>query len=89
MTTDSGFKKTAVIYVNNDFGVGLAKQYAKDVAKLGGTITKMVAYNESQQSYRAEVTSALEGDPDSVFMIAYPVDGATLTREWLSPGWHG
>ena len=84
LTTDSGFKKTAVIYVNNDFGVGLAKQYAKDVAKLGGTITKMVAYNESQQSYRAEVTSALEGDPDSVFMIAYPVDGATLTREWLS-----
>jgi ABC-type branched-subunit amino acid transport system substrate-binding protein len=86
LTTDSGFKKTAVIYVNNDFGVGLAKQYAKDVAKLGGTITKMVAYNESQQSYRAEVTSALEGDPDSVFMIAYPVDGATLTREWLSLG---
>ncbi len=86
LTTDSGFKKTAVIYVNNDFGVGLAKQYAKDVVKLGGTITKMVAYNESQQSYRAEVTSALEGDPDSVFMIAYPVDGATLTREWLSLG---
>jgi branched-chain amino acid transport system substrate-binding protein len=86
LTTDSGFKKTAVIYVNNDFGVGLAKQYAQDVVKLGGTITKMVAYNESQQSYRAEVTSALEGDPDSVFMIAYPVDGATLTREWLSLG---
>ena len=86
LTTDRGFKKTAVIYVNNDFGVGLAKQYAKDVVKLGGTITKMVAYNESQQSYRAEVTSALDGDPDSVFMIAYPVDGATLTREWLSLG---
>lgn len=86
LTTDSGFKKTAVIYVNNDFGVGLAKQYEQDVIKLGGTITKMVAYNESQQSYRAEVTSALEGDPDSVFMIAYPVDGATLTREWLALG---
>lgn len=70
LTTESGFKKTAVIYVNTDFGVGLAKRYEQDIAKLGGTITKMVAYNESQQSYRAEVTTALEGDPDSLFLVA-------------------
>ncbi len=86
LTTNSQFKKTAVIYVNTDFGVGLAKQYEKDIPKLGGSITKMIAYNESQQSYRAEVTSALEGDPDSLFLVAFPVDGATITREWLGLG---
>lgn len=86
LTTESGFKKTAVIYVNTDFGVGLAKRFEQDIAKLGGSITKMVAYNESQQSYRAEVTSALEGDPDSLFLVAFPVDGATITREWLALG---
>lgn len=86
LTIDSGFKKTAVIYVNTDFGVGLAKRFEQDIAKLGGTITSMVAYNESQQSYRAEVTKALEGDPDSLFLVAFPVDGATITREWLSLG---
>ena len=86
LTMDSGFKKTAVIYVNTDFGVGLAKRYEQDIAKLGGTITSMVAYNESQQSYRAEVTKALEGDPDSLFLVAFPVDGATITREWLALG---
>lgn len=86
LTTESGFKKTAVIYVNTDFGVGLAKRFEEDLVKLGGTITKSVAYNESQQSYRAEVTSALEGDPDSLFLVAFPVDGATITREWLALG---
>lgn len=86
LTTKSGFKKTAVIYVNTDFGVGLQKRFVADLKKLGGTITKSVAYNESQQSYRAEVTTALEGDPDSLFLIAFPVDGATITREWLALG---
>lgn len=86
LTVDSGFKNTAVVYVNTDFGVGLAKQFEKDIAKLGGTISSMVAYNESQQSYRAEVTKALEGNPDSLFLVAFPVDGATITREWLSLG---
>ncbi len=86
LTVESGFERTAVIYVNTDFGVGLAKRFERDIAKLGGSITSMVAYNESQQSYRAEVTKALEGNPDSLFLVAFPVDGATITREWLSLG---
>lgn len=86
LTTKSGFKNTAVIYVNTDFGVGLAKRFEQDIAKLGGSISTMVAYNESQQSYRAEVTKALQGNPDSLFLVAFPVDGATITREWLALG---
>ncbi len=86
LVTDSGFKRTAVIYVNTDFGVGLAKRFEQDVVKLGGSVASMVAYNESQQSYRAEVTKALEGDPDSLYLVAFPVDGATITREWLALG---
>ena len=89
LTTSKGYGKTAVIYVNTDFGVGLVKRFEQDIAKLGGSITKMVAYNESQQSYRAEVTSAMEGDPDSLFLVAFPVDGATITREWISLGGTG
>ena len=89
LATSKGYRRTAVIYVNTDFGVGLAKRFEQDIAKLGGSITKMVAYNENQQSYRAEVTSALEGDPDSLFLVAFPVDGATITRDWLSLGGTG
>ncbi len=89
VASNQGYKKTAVIYVNTDFGVGLAKRFEQDLAKLGGTITSMVAYNENQQSYRAEVTAALAGDPDSLFLVAFPVDGATITREWLSLGGTG
>ena len=82
----SGFKNIAVIYVNTDFGVGLAKRFEEDVAKMGGNIAAMVAYNESQQSYRAEVAKALESNPDALFLVAFPVDGATITREWLALG---
>ncbi len=86
LTMEGGFKKTAVVYVNTDWGVAIAKQYKADLEKLGGTVSAMVAYNESQASYRAEVTAAMAGDPDSVYLAAFPVDGATLTREWISLG---
>ena len=89
ITHEQGYEKTAIIYVNTDFGVNAAEQYKADLEKLGGNVTAMVAYNESQPSYRAEVTSALEGDPDSLYLVAFPVDGATITREWLSLGGTG
>ena len=86
VTHEQGYQKTAVIYVNTDFGVNAAKQYKADLEKLGGTVTAMIAYNEKQQSYRAEITEALAGEPDSLYLVAFPVDGATLTREWISLG---
>jgi branched-chain amino acid transport system substrate-binding protein len=84
--TDRGFKKIAVIYINGDFGVGLTKYFPAAVEKLGGTVTAMVPYNENQTSYRAEINKALEGKPDLLYLAAYPQDGATITREWLSFG---
>ena len=86
VTHEQGYKKTAVIYVNTDFGVNAAKQYKTDLEKLGGKAVAMIPYNEKQQSYRAEVTQALGSEPDSLYLVAFPVDGATLTREWISLG---
>lgn len=86
VTMDQGYGKTAVIYVNTDFGVNAAEQYKLDVEKLGGSIVAMVPYAEKQQSYRAEVSKALESEPDSLYLVAFPVDGATITREWISLG---
>ena len=89
VTQEKGFQKTAVIYVNTDFGVNIAKQYQTDLEKLGGNTVAMIPYNEKQQSYRAEVTQALASEPDSLFLVAFPVDGATLTREWIALGGTG
>jgi ABC-type branched-subunit amino acid transport system substrate-binding protein len=83
---DLGFKKLAIIYVNNDFGVNMERQFAKAYKALGGTITSATPYNEKQASYQAEVTAAMAGSPDALYLISYPVDGATIARSWISQG---
>jgi branched-chain amino acid transport system substrate-binding protein len=86
VAADRGYKRVTMIYVNTDFGTGMVKDFTKAFAKLGGQVTKTVAYNENQPSYRAEVNSALADKPDAVFLVAFPQDGATMTREWISLG---
>ena len=83
---DQGLKKLAVIHVNNDFGVNMVGEFSKAYKALGGEITSVTPYNESQASYQAEVTAALEGGPEALYLISYPVDGATIARQWISQG---
>jgi branched-chain amino acid transport system substrate-binding protein len=83
---DSGLAKLAIIYVNNDFGVNMMKEFTSAFEKLGGTITSSTPYNEKQANYNAEATSAMEGDPEALYLVSYPVDGATIARAWISQG---
>jgi ABC-type branched-subunit amino acid transport system substrate-binding protein len=83
---DQGFKKLSVIHVNNDFGVNMVKEFSRAYEALGGEIVSVTPYNEKQPSYQAEVTAAMAGNPDGLYLISYPVDGATIARQWISQG---
>ena len=83
---DQGLKKIAIIHVNNDFGVNMVREFSDAYKKLGGTITSVTPYNEKQSSYASEASAALAGEPDALYLISYPVDGATVARAWISAG---
>ncbi len=83
---DKGLKKIAIIHQNNDFGVNMVKEFTGPFAKLGGQITSVTPYNAKQSSYAAEVTAAMDGAPDALYLISDPVDGATIARTWVSQG---
>ena len=83
---DQGLKRIAIINVNNDFGVNMVKEFATAYQKLGGTITSTTPYNEKQSSYTSEASAAMAGDPDALYLVSTPVDGATIARAWVSGG---
>jgi len=83
---DKGYKKTVIMYINNDFGIGVAPDAKKAIEKLGGKVVDMVAYNENQPSYRSEVNKALAAEPDSLVLVGLSQDGTIILREWFSLG---
>ena len=83
---DQGFKKIAIIHVNNDFGVNMMGEFKKAYEALGGKIVSTTPYNENQSSYQSEATAAMAGEPDGLYLISTPVDGATVARAWISGG---
>ena len=83
---DQGLKKIAIINVNNDFGVNMVKEFTTAYEKLGGTISSTTPYNEKQSSYASEASAAMAGEPDALYLVSTPVDGATIARAWISGG---
>jgi ABC-type branched-subunit amino acid transport system substrate-binding protein len=69
---DLGFKKAASLYVNNAYGQGLADEFAKAYAKLGGKATASVAIEQEQPSYDAELKKATADNPDVLLCLSYP-----------------
>lgn len=86
LVREVGLNTMAIVYVNPGHGVGLARDFKEAFEVLGGTVTEMIAYNEQQPCYRVEVNAALQGDPEGLWLVAFPADGATVVREWISSG---
>lgn len=83
---DQGFSSIAILYKNDDWGQDLNNLIARDFEALGITVTAAIAINDGQPSYRAEVTQALSGNPDALYLGLYPAEGTAAVREWLSLG---
>jgi branched-chain amino acid transport system substrate-binding protein len=84
LVESSGIGSVAVLYVNNDYGVGLAEAFE---ANYGGTVTSSAAFEPNKASYRGELQSVAGGDPEALLLIAYPDDGGLLIlRQSLEEG---
>ncbi|MEQ9664423.1 MAG: ABC transporter substrate-binding protein [Phycisphaerales bacterium] len=86
LARDQGYENVSVIYLNTDYGVNLAAEFEDAFESWGGNVLESVAYNQEQASYRPEVNTALAVEPEALILIAFPVDGATILREWVSFG---
>ncbi|MDD9715184.1 ABC transporter substrate-binding protein [Dinoroseobacter sp. PD6] len=86
VAADQGYKSVAIFYKNDDWGQDIGKLVAADLEALGIEVTGSVALNDGQPSYRAEVTEALQGQPEAIYLALYPKEGIAAVREWLSLG---
>jgi ABC-type branched-subunit amino acid transport system substrate-binding protein len=84
-----GYKKVAIIYVNNAYGKGLADVFARHFAGDGHEVVASVPYEEGKPSYRGEVEQLLRAQPDAINLIGYPVDGNKMIIEALEMGYEG
>jgi ABC-type branched-subunit amino acid transport system substrate-binding protein len=84
---EQGVESVAAVYVNNDYGEGLAQVFKRRFEELGGEVTTMLPYEKGKASYRGELSNAASGDPDALMLVGYPENGITILRQAIEEGY--
>lgn len=88
LAIDLGYKTMAIVYVNNDYGKGLATATEEKFTELGGTVTASIGFEPNKVSYRGELQKAAADNPEVLFLVAYTDDGGiTIIRQSLEEGY--
>lgn len=83
---EQGLANVAIIYVNNDYGQGLADSFQSAFEAEGGTVSGSVPYEKGQASYRGELQQLAGGDAEALLLIGYPENGITILKQSLEEG---
>lgn len=66
-----GKKKATILYINNDWGVGLRDAFNAAFAKQGGSVVLIQAYDPSSKDLRAQMTKIKDTDADVVYFAGF------------------
>jgi len=87
LALDLGYENLAIIYVNNDYGKGLANATSAWFKERGGEVLASVPYEKGKASYRGELEEATQKNPEVLVLIGYPENGANILRQSISGGY--
>jgi branched-chain amino acid transport system substrate-binding protein len=65
-----GFKTAAIIYVNDDYGVGIRDIFRSSFAALGGQVIDTESFASGDTDYRTQLTKIKAANPDVIIMAA-------------------
>ena len=71
----------STLYVDNDYGQQLNNQFAQS---FDGEVLSENGYPQGASSYSSEVQTAINDNPDGLFIVGYPEDGQQLFRDYYS-----
>jgi branched-chain amino acid transport system substrate-binding protein len=78
-----GYQKVAILYINNDYGVGLKEEFVKNFR---GTITDIESHKPSDADFRTQLTKIKAGQPEAVVLISHMAEGSIILRQMLQFG---
>ena len=74
------YKNVAVLFVNNEYGVGVADAFTKEFQK-EGTVVASEVFEPSSLDFRTQLTKIKATRPDAVYVVAYPNQASSMLKQ--------
>ncbi|MCP4398796.1 MAG: ABC transporter substrate-binding protein [bacterium] len=87
MTNELGFKKVAILHINNDWGIVTDKYYSEALATDGIEVVAREFYFDGERDFTAVLAKLKNSNPDMLFIASMYNDGALINKQKQKLGW--
>lgn len=77
---DLRLKRAAIIYINNDFGIGLKDSFKRKFEQLGGSIADTETFEQGSTDMKSQISKIKSTNPEAVFIVGYKEMGSLLKQ---------
>jgi len=77
---ETPYRKIAILYINNDYGIGLKDVFISDFSKYSGKIVVSETYDFSSTDFRTQLSKLKNSKPDAVYLVGYGEMGRVLVQ---------
>ncbi len=78
---DRGLRRLAVLYINNEGGIGGSSSFKAQFTQLGGTVVLEETYAQGATDVRPQLTRIKAAHPDGIVVGSYPPDTVLVLRQ--------
>lgn len=71
-----GVSSVSILYINNDYGVGLADPFANEFSSLGGRVLGRESFEQNATDMRAQLTKIKGQGPQAIYLAGDPPEMA-------------
>lgn len=78
---DLGKKRIAVLYVYNDWGIGVKDYFVARAKKLGATMVAEEVLYDGDKDFKTQLTRIKSRNPDALAILTYYAEGAIIAQQ--------
>jgi len=75
-----GYRRIAILYINNDYGIGLSKTFTNNFIEAGGKIVITESYEQGTLDFRTQLAKIRQFNPDAIYIVGYGEMGHILKQ---------
>lgn len=76
-----GFKKIAILHINNEYGLGAADVFKREYSMLGGELLIMETYQQGSSDMRAQIIKIKKYNPDAIYLIGHAKENGHVVKQ--------
>jgi len=78
---DIGEMSAAVMYINNDYGIGVKEAFVKEFQAAGGNLLIAEPHDVGKADFRTELLKVKAKDPKLIFIVSHVKEGSIIFKQ--------